>query len=225
MSFVQSHADQSARAKAVIVVGGVHALLGAGLVLGLTFTVWETPDKNLPSRLYPTAPLPVEPPTPPETSRQNNTAVPIPVPVPPNPFHPPEAPEGPPVADNPPAAPTGYIPGPTPAPTYAPIPPAPTFSPVAARPSNSPAGWITNADYPSAPLRRGEEGTAAYRLVIGSDGRVNECQITASTGSRTLDTTTCRFLERRARFEPATDQSGRTVVGTYNGQVTWEIPD
>ena len=119
------------------------------------------------------------------------------------------------------------IPAPTPAPP-APAPsvsPTPSFTPVSAKPRNGPQGWITTQDYPSADLRRGNEGTAQYRLTVGSNGRVNGCQITKSSGARGLDDATCRYVERRARFDPATNGEGRPVVGTYSGTVTWQIPD
>lgn len=226
MSFVQSHTDPAARAKAVIVVGGVHALLGFALVVGLTYTGVINSDEydpiiefTDPPETVPTDPVeqtdPVEnyiPPTAPVDPLDLNDKVTDTV-VPP---------------DNAPIdRPIELIPTPLPTPTYAPDPPRPTasFAPVAASPRNGPAGWITNVDYPSGPLRRGAEGTAGYRLIIGSDGRVNDCQITASTGFAALDQATCRFLERRARFDPAKDQSGRTVVGSYAGRVTWEIPE
>ena len=227
MSFVQSHADPAARAKAIIVVGGVHALLGAGLVLGLTFTGIIQPDDDFTTIIFrDPPPTPVDP-VPPEQAQPTATYYPPVAPKPPLDLRDNASTEVRPLDDAPVDRGTTLFPTPLPTPTYAPLPPAPTpsFSPVSARPSNGPAGWITNADYPSAPLRRSEEGTAGYRLVIGSDGRVDDCQITASTGSRALDTATCRFLERRARFDPAKDQSGRNVVGTYTGQVTWDIPE
>ena len=225
MSFVQSHADPSARAKAVIVVGGVHALLGAGLVLGLTFTELVKTDDNPDAIIIDAKPTPEPTPDPQPTAEVVNYT-PVTAPIPPIPFTPPETSVRP-TPEDPPVGPTNLTPTPLPTPTYAPDPPRPTpsFTPVSARPRNGPAGWISTIDYPSTPLRRGEEGTAGYRLVIGSNGRVDECQITASTGSRALDTATCRFLEQRARFDPARDQTGRDVVGTYTGQVTWQIPD
>lgn len=61
--------------------------------------------------------------------------------------------------------------------------------------------------------------------MIGSNGRVNECEITRSSGHASLDRNTCRLIERRARFDPATNNRGETTVGTYSGSITWQIPD
>ena len=227
MSFVQSHADPAARAKAIIVVGGVHAVLGITLVVGLTYTGVIKHDVYDPTVLFPVE-KPTTPPPPPEQTTPDIIYIP------------PTAPTSTvdltndisdtvrPVKDWPAIPPiVDAFPNPLPTPTYAPNPPraTPTTSPVSARPRNGPTGWITNDDYPRAGITRELEGVAGYRLVIGSDGRVDECQITGSTGHTVLDRATCQLIERRARFEPATDQTGRTVVGTYDGQVTWDIPD
>lgn len=101
---------------------------------------------------------------------------------------------------------------------------APSFAPVGASPLNGPLGWISNNDYPRRDLTRGNEGTASYNLVIGSDGRVDACEIVASSGHSGLDRATCRLIESRARFDPATGSSGSPIVGTYSGSVTWQIP-
>ena len=61
--------------------------------------------------------------------------------------------------------------------------------------------------------------------MIGSNGRVNACEITASSGHAALDEATCKFVTRRARFEPATDSNGAKVVGSYSSKVTWRIPE
>ena len=227
MSFVQSHADPAARVKAVVGVGGVHAILGVALVIGLTFTGRTAIDEKftaIPIR----DPAPEVKTTPPETAVEAKES-----------YLPPVAPTSKvvltpdmsetvrPLEDPQSDYHVDMYPNPLPTPTYAPNPPraTPTTSPVSARPRNGPTGWITNDDYPRAGITRELEGVAGYRLVIGSDGRVDDCQITGSTGHTVLDRATCQLIERRARFEPATDQTGRTVVGTYDGQVTWDIPD
>ena len=39
-----------------------------------------------------------------------------------------------------------------------------------------------------------------------------------------LDSTTCAVLTRRARFTPATDETGAKVPGSFSGTVTWRLP-
>lgn len=103
--------------------------------------------------------------------------------------------------------------------------PSATFTPTSPVPAGNAGSWITTADYPASPLRRGIEGVTGYRLVIGTNGKVNACEITASSGNAQLDEATCSKLTRRARFTPATDSSGAKVVGNFNGVVRWQIPD
>jgi protein TonB len=79
-------------------------------------------------------------------------------------------------------------------------------------------------DYPAAALRNDEQGHVRYRLEIGGDGRVSRCTITSSSGSSTLDATTCRIVSRRARFTPARDSGGHAVTDTREGEVTWRLP-
>jgi periplasmic protein TonB len=105
-----------------------------------------------------------------------------------------------------------------------PPPPPPHQDPArGARPSNALSSWITQDDYPAG--EDPPEGVAAYRLIVGTNGRVSVCDIVRSTGDHRLDEATCKFITRRARFEPATDETGAKVVGSYTGTVKWEIPD
>jgi protein TonB len=115
---------------------------------------------------------------------------------------------------------------PTPTATYTPYnpPKAPGFKPKAATPRNAPARWVTTDDYPSRDLREGNEGTTAFRAVVGTNGRVSACEIVRSSGHPGLDAATCKAVSARARFEAATDENGDTVVGTYRNSVRWQIP-
>jgi protein TonB len=61
-------------------------------------------------------------------------------------------------------------------------------------------------------------------LLIGSDGRVESCVVTQSSGFAGLDEATCRNLARRGRFDAATDESGSRVAGSFSGSIRWEIP-
>ena len=103
-------------------------------------------------------------------------------------------------------------------------PVAPVFDPTLAIPRGDPGEWITNNDYRPSWINRGYEGTASFALEIDARGRVNDCVITRSTGYSALDTATCSLLQRRARFDPAKDNSGNAVAGTYESSVNWRIP-
>jgi len=104
-------------------------------------------------------------------------------------------------------------------------PPIKQFTPIGAHPRGAAAGWISDSDYPTADLRLGHQGTLRYRLAVGSDGRVNECTITQSSGWPGLDAAACTKLTARAKFEPATDASGAKTAGAWSGSVTWRIPE
>ena len=78
-------------------------------------------------------------------------------------------------------------------------------------------------DYPLEALRNEEQGTVTVRLQVGATGRVSSCTVTASSGSNSLDRTTCEILQRRARFAPATDSSGTPVPDVYTQRITWRL--
>jgi protein TonB len=111
-------------------------------------------------------------------------------------------------------------PGSTPSAT----PDRPQFVARGVRPRGAPGGWVSTSDYPSASLRRGEQGTVRFELAVGANGRVADCRITTSSGSADLDAATCRLVARRAQFDPAMDESGGQVTGAYSGTIRWVIP-
>lgn len=100
----------------------------------------------------------------------------------------------------------------------------PTFTPKSASPRNDSNGWVLTEDYPPRDIREENEGTTHFRLVIGSNGKVTDCEITRSSGRPGLDAATCRNVSRRARFDPASDGKGQKVVGTYSSSVRWVLP-
>jgi protein TonB len=116
-------------------------------------------------------------------------------------------------------------PAPPPPIVLAPPPPqAPRVTPKGAVPKGNPGNWATTNDYPSRALREEREGTATFRVSIGPDGRVTDCQITGSSGHADLDAATCENVRRRARFTPATDGEGNPTTGSYSNRVRWVIP-
>jgi TonB family protein len=82
---------------------------------------------------------------------------------------------------------------------------------------------VTQDDYPVAALRLEEQGLVRVRLDIDTKGRVSRCTILVSSRSPSLDATTCRVLEERARFAPARDRRGRAVPDQVNTSVDWRL--
>ena len=85
------------------------------------------------------------------------------------------------------------------------------------------SGRIDPDDYPPAAMARRAQGIVYLRFTVTQRGRVRNCAVTRSSGHRDLDDTTCRLLERRLRYRPARDRSGRAVAETIRGQQSWEM--
>ena len=124
------------------------------------------------------------------------------------------------------------IPGPIgnaePVPEPAVIPPPPPPPPAqkveAARAKANLASYVSDSDYPASAVRSEEQGTTRFRLTVGSDGRVKDCAVTASSGSSALDAATCRIMKNRARFTPARDSSGQPTSDTVASAIRWVLP-
>ncbi|WP_271439099.1 TonB family protein [Pontixanthobacter luteolus] len=101
----------------------------------------------------------------------------------------------------------------------------PAFDPVAAAPKNNPGDWVSQSDYRSSWVRKEFDGLARFKLTVSASGKVENCQITGSTGHNVLDQATCKLVQRRARFEPARNSSGKKVSGTYTNAVRWQLPE
>ena len=221
MAYLNPAQDFRSRATAIVGVTAVHAALGIGLLFGLSFTgviqekdVWDpftvTPD-----------PLPKPQPEQKQQQQQSKSVVT----VPPRPYDLPTRTDETAVVDSTPDDATLYVdPGPTILPTVEPTVSS-LFTPTRARPRNQPSSWLSADDYPRGPLVDEVEGVAGYRLIVGTNGKVSACDVTRSTGNAQLDAATCKYIARRARFEPATDETGAKVMGAYTGTVKWEIPD
>src|SRR4051812_11480989 len=97
-------------------------------------------------------------------------------------------------------------------PVFRPRPGAhPAAKPPATRAKADLAGILSDADYPPEAIRKGEQGTVGFRLVVDRRGEVASCEITASSGSAVLDNTTCVIMTSRLHFTPAADAKGRPV--------------
>lgn len=216
-----AYADQEMsgnRVTAFVIVALIHLVVGYALVTGLAYEgVRQVIKKVTTVDIKKDEPKKDEPPPPPKKQ-----AAPPPIVAPPPKVNINAAP--PPittVVTPPPAAPMVPIIAP-PAPVIA--PPAPRVQPKAAQPKGNPGNWATTNDYPTRALREEREGTTSFRVTVGPDGRVTSCDITSSSGSDDLDAATCANVQRRARFNPATDGEGQPTTGSYSNRVRWVIP-
>lgn len=83
---------------------------------------------------------------------------------------------------------------------------------------------LSDEDYPAAAIRSGQQGAVSFRLSIDAAGRVSGCAVLVSSGSESLDSTTCRLMTTRVRFSPAENSSGKPVADTYEGRIVWRLP-
>lgn len=223
-----AYADQEMsgnKVVAIIIVALIHVALGYALITGLAYDAVKkvvervtTVDIEEPP---PEEELPPPPEEIPETAPPPIVAPPPPINISPAPptiqTQPTIPPPAPPARIVPPPAPAGPPPAPPP-------PPAPRVQPKAATPRGNPGSWANTNDYPSRALREEREGVTRFNVSIGADGRVTSCQITGSSGHSDLDDTTCKLIQRRARFNPATDGEGQATSGSWSSAVRWEIP-
>lgn len=72
-------------------------------------------------------------------------------------------------------------------------------------------GRLNNSDYPRGLGEEGVQGRVSVRYLVDEKGRVSECEVTRSSGSKVLDDTTCRLITERFRFRPSLDSRGRPV--------------
>jgi protein TonB len=93
-----------------------------------------------------------------------------------------------------------------------------------ARPAERVAGALANRDYPRSALRSRAQGNVSVRYTVSPDGRAEDCRIMRSSGHADLDETTCRLIERRFRYRPALDRSGRATTATEYKSYDWYVP-
>ena len=92
-------------------------------------------------------------------------------------------------------------------------------APAAAQDNRAAEANAAFVSYPKASLEAGEQGIVHYKVVIGRRGRVDECEVTRSSGFERLDLATCNLLIERGQFTP----TSRKRRSTYEGRVHWRL--
>lgn len=216
-----AYADQEVsgnRIAAFVVVALLHLALGYALVTGLAYEGFKAVVKKVTAvdikkeekkEEKPPPPKKVEAPppivAPPPKININSVAPPVQV-----------------VTTPPPTTPV--VPVIVPAPPSAPPAPPPKAQVKQGVPKGNPGNWVTNNDYPIRALREERSGVVSFRLTIGPDGVPAGCDITGSSGSPDLDSTTCALMMRRARFYPGLDADGKPTGATWASRMRWVIP-
>lgn len=220
-----AYVDQELGKRRTVAIGSViviHAVLGMVVATGLAPPIFTLPeDRPFEGFIIPEEKPP--PPPPPEQATPPDpidSVITVPEPIIELPtLNPPLIPVQPPIIDPGPAVPF------VPTITQGPVTPTPAYQPRSPRPRNDRNSWVLKRDYPHRDLVEGNQGTTRVELAVGVNGRVSECRVIASSGHASLDSRACERIASKARFEPATNELGEKVAGTYRSSVTWQIPE
>lgn len=82
--------------------------------------------------------------------------------------------------------------------------------------------WFSPKDYPAEAQKNGREGNVRFEVDVGADGKPTACRIAKSSGTPSLDETTCRVVMARAKFSPAV-VNGKPVAAVYSDSTTWRL--
>lgn len=90
--------------------------------------------------------------------------------------------------------------------------------------------WINQASltrkiaarYPGSALLAGEQGIMRMRVIVDSQGNVEECVMQKATNTKTLESPACDIM-RNAKFDPARDASGQPLRSFYATSITYQI--
>jgi protein TonB len=188
---------QRPRGPAIAAVVAIHGLLAYAFITGLAFTVVEQMTSDLKTFDVVQPAPPAEEPAPEPQASENPTPVdvsPSPVPTRANPLS------------------SADVRG-----------PSSTGGAMASSASLLRGAFNNETDYPSAARRAEQQGTVRVSYTVGTDGRVTGCAVVQSSGSSSLDSTTCRIFQRRFRYAPARDSAGNPVPQTMSQSVRWQL--
>ena len=80
------------------------------------------------------------------------------------------------------------------------------------------AGIFTDEDFPAEALKRHQEGTGRFLLLIDQAGKVANCNVIKSVGYPIFDAKSCAIIAERGKFQPALDAKGKPVRSMFESQ-------
>ena len=84
------------------------------------------------------------------------------------------------------------------------------------------AGEINSArDYPRAGRDARIGDFVIVAMTVGTDGRASNCHVIRQSRDPQAGAITCRLVEARFRFRPASDNQGRPVTSVYGWRQRW----
>jgi protein TonB len=85
------------------------------------------------------------------------------------------------------------------------------------------AGTISSRDYPNAERSARIGGMVTVAFTVRTDGHVERCTVTRSSGNPALNRITCQLIEARFRYTPARDAAGSPVSERRGWQQRWWV--
>jgi protein TonB len=86
-------------------------------------------------------------------------------------------------------------------------------------------GHLKFSDLPADLRDKTMGGSVSVSYDVGTNGRVSDCAITASSGSAELDRLTCQLIQQRFRFNPSRDGNGHPVSSIIEETHSWEFDE
>ncbi|BDW81562.1 hypothetical protein MACH24_10000 [Erythrobacter sp. Dej080120_24] len=78
------------------------------------------------------------------------------------------------------------------------------------------------SEYPRSALMRGEQAILRMRVIVGTDGKVERCEINGATTTEKLESPACAEMED-AEFSPALDANGQPFRSFYATSIIYQI--
>jgi TonB family protein len=82
---------------------------------------------------------------------------------------------------------------------------------------------LAGDDYPRDAFDNNVTGTVVMRLHVDATGRVQDCAVVVSSGSKLLDNPTCILMLKKGRFDPAIGADGKPTAAPRVFRAEWTI--